>query len=97
MRLLGFVWACKVFLTLASAYKYCYDAPYSPVCHVSAAYAFVILLTVLYGFKGDSTVKQLNEQEEREIRLLEEGLREEFPTVTVKRSLLQTLFKLKRQ
>lgn len=76
--ILKIVWGCKVFLTVAGAYRYCSENLYSPICQVSALYASVIVFAAIYGFRNIGLIQQINTQEDTEIRRLEEGLREAF-------------------
>jgi hypothetical protein len=73
---LKIVWACKVFLTGASAFKYCSESFLSPTCCVSAVYAIVIFGAVVYSYQNKTLLVAVNSQEDQYLRRLEEGLGE---------------------
>jgi hypothetical protein len=78
------IWACKVFLTGASAWKYCSESILSPTCCASALYAAVILTAILFSLKRDKISISVSSQEDLYFRQLEEGLMETFTPVKQK-------------
>ena len=74
--ILKVVWACKVFLTGASAFKYCSESLLSPTCCVSAVYAIIIFSAVFFTYQNKNLIVAVNSQEDQYLRRLEEGLQE---------------------
>ncbi len=70
------IWACKVFLTGASAWRYCSESFLSPTCCASALYAAVIVTAVLFSLKQHKMSISMSVQEDFYIKQLEEGLGE---------------------
>jgi hypothetical protein len=70
------IWACKVFLTGASAWKYCSESILSPTCCASALYAAVIFTAVLFSMKQHKIPISVSTMEDVYLKQLEEGLGE---------------------
>jgi hypothetical protein len=70
------IWACKLFLTGASAWKVCSESFLSPTCCASAFYAAVIFTAVLFSMKQNRVSISVSTLEDLYLRQLEEGLGE---------------------
>ena len=80
-KVLNLIWACKVFLTAMSAWKYCSESSVSPTCWVSGLYAAAIFGAVVFSCNRNTVMAAVNSQEGEYLKLLEEGLGETFTTV----------------
>ncbi len=79
--ILKVIWVCKVFLTGASAWRYCSETLYSPLCCASAFYALAVFSAVFFTYKRQNAFLVVNNQEEQYLKQLEEGLGERFTAV----------------
>ena len=89
---LDLVWACKVFLTVAGAYRYCSENLYSPMCLASAFYSLLIVLAICFAANPRKVMQQIAADEDSRLRSLEEGIEENFPVPHQKNSRFYSFF-----
>jgi hypothetical protein len=83
-RVLLLIWSCKVFLTGASAWRYCSEGVFTPICCASAFYAFAIFSAIFFTYNRKNAFRVVNTQEDIYLKQLEEGLGERFTVVNQK-------------